>query len=68
MPGIVSSASTLERPAILRQVEIPPTDSEHYIRFVRLERAGPGGHQWGLARCLSLAGGLRRSASGHLGR
>ena len=31
MPGIVSSASTLERPAILWQVEIPPTDSEHYI-------------------------------------
>lgn len=31
MPGIVSSASTLERPAILRQVEIPSTDPEHYI-------------------------------------
>ena len=26
MPDAVSSASTLERPAVLRQVEIPPTD------------------------------------------
>ena len=31
MPDAVSSASTLERPAVLRQVEIPPTDPEHYI-------------------------------------
>lgn len=31
MSDIVSSASTLERPALLRQVEIPPTDPEHYI-------------------------------------
>lgn len=27
----MSSASTLERPALLRQVEIPPADPEHYI-------------------------------------
>lgn len=31
MSDTASSASTLERPAILRQVEIPPTDPEHYI-------------------------------------
>lgn len=31
MPDAVSSASTLERPVVLRQVEIPPTDPEHYI-------------------------------------
>lgn len=31
MSDTVSSASTLERPALLRQVEIPPTDPEHYI-------------------------------------
>ena len=31
MPYAVSSASTLERPVVLRQVEISPTDPEHYI-------------------------------------
>jgi len=31
MPDAVSSASTLERSAVLRQVEISPTDPEHYI-------------------------------------
>lgn len=31
MPDAVSSASTRERPVVLRQVEIPPTDPEHYI-------------------------------------
>lgn len=31
MPDIASSTSALERPALWRQIEIPSTDSEHYI-------------------------------------
>lgn len=68
MPDTVSSASTLERPALLRQVEIPPTDPEHYITGLYALNVQAPESTRGLAQCLPLARGLRQSASGHFGR